>query len=112
MGCGIYFFKFEHVVFASSHSLTNQFDFSLFNFLAKNKLLPVNRKYLLINQTYMAWLITDRCKQWINIICWTAWWCKYHLFNLKKKYSTTHYINDLFLVYFVNKIGKLSEWND
>jgi hypothetical protein len=27
--------------------------FSLFNFLAKNKLLPVNRKYLLINQTYM-----------------------------------------------------------
>jgi hypothetical protein len=26
--------------------------FSLFNFLAKNRLLPVNRKYLLINQTY------------------------------------------------------------
>ena len=54
--------------------------FTLFNFLAKNKLLLVNRKYLSINQRYMngletilcnqsmPWLITDRCKQWINII--------------------------------------------
>jgi len=37
--------------------------FSLFNFLAKNKLLPVNRKYLSINQTYMNGLETLLCNQ-------------------------------------------------
>ena len=44
--------------------------FSLFNFLAKNKLLPVNRKYLLINQTYMNGLETILCNQSLSIDNW------------------------------------------
>ena len=62
--------------------------FLLFNFLAKNKWLLVNRNYLLINQTYMnrletilcnqsmSWLITDKCKQWINMLNCVMMWIR------------------------------------